>query len=97
MRWIAPLPDLPTTTELGYPFEATARFGIVAPARTPPEIIDWLGKWFIAELEASEVRPVLTTQGLYPVGACGAQCADFLRAEYEASEKTVRDAGIKAD
>lgn len=94
---IDPLPDLPTVTELGYPLEATAWFGIAAPARTPPQVVDAIGAWFVAALNAPEVRPVLTTQGLYPVGTCGAQFAGFLRAEFEASEKTVRDAGIKAD
>jgi tripartite-type tricarboxylate transporter receptor subunit TctC len=34
------LPDVPTMAELGFPgFEAVTLFGLIAPARTPPEVI----------------------------------------------------------
>ncbi len=92
---IDPLPQLPTVRELGYPFDSTAWFGIAAPAQTPQPVVSALAKWFVTALDAPDVRPILTRQGLYPVGTCGAQFADFLRADFEASGKTIRDAGIK--
>jgi tripartite-type tricarboxylate transporter receptor subunit TctC len=39
------LPDVPTMAEAGFPgFEAVTLFGLIAPARTPPEVIATLGK-----------------------------------------------------
>ena len=39
------LPDVPTMAEAGFPgFEAVTLFGLIAPAKTPPEVIATLGK-----------------------------------------------------
>jgi len=39
------LPDVPTMAEAGYPgFEAVTLFGLIAPARTPPDVIAILSK-----------------------------------------------------
>jgi tripartite-type tricarboxylate transporter receptor subunit TctC len=94
---LAPLPNVPTVRELGFAFDQTAWFGVAAPPQTPPAIIDALTKLFVAALDAPDVKATLTTQGLYPVGLCGAKFGDFLRNESEVSGKAVREAGIKAN
>jgi tripartite-type tricarboxylate transporter receptor subunit TctC len=94
---LAPLPDVPTVRELGLAFDQTAWFGVAAPPQTPAVIVDALIKAFMASLDAPEVKTTLTTQGLYPVGLCGAKFGEFLRAEFDIVGKTVREAGIKAD
>ena len=39
------LPDVPTMVELGFPgFEAVTLFGLIAPAKTPPDVIATLSK-----------------------------------------------------
>ena len=39
------LPDVPTMAEAGFPgFEAVTLFGLIAPAKTPPDVIATLGK-----------------------------------------------------
>ncbi len=51
------LPELPTMEELGFPgFEATAWFGLMAPAGTPRAIIDKLHKETVRVLAQPEVK-----------------------------------------
>ena len=96
-RRLDTLPDVPSVRELGYAYDQTAWFGVVAPPQTPPPLVAALTTAFMTALNAPEVKTTLTMQGLYPVGLCGARFGDFLRAEFEIGGKTVRDAGIKAD
>ena len=74
------LPDVPTFAEAGIAtYDADIFYGIVAPAKTPPEALKQLSGWFSAALKAPEVQPRLAQQGLFPVGMCGAPFGDFMR------------------
>jgi len=58
------LPDLPTLAESGVPgFDAALRYGLMAPAGTPPTIIARLNKELNAALATSEVKERLATEG----------------------------------
>jgi tripartite-type tricarboxylate transporter receptor subunit TctC len=93
---IEPLPNLPTTSEAGYEeFEYVIWFGIFAPAKTPGQTVKQLSEWFAASVQASEVKAKLVVQGLYPVKACGAEFATFVRKEYEDYGRVIREANIK--
>jgi tripartite-type tricarboxylate transporter receptor subunit TctC len=72
-------------------------FGVVAPAKTPKEIVSQLSSWFSAALQAPEVRAKLAVQGLYAVGTCGADSAAFLRKEYDGFGRIIREANITVD
>ena len=68
------LPDVPTLAETGLSkYEADIFYGVVAPAKTPPETLSQLAGWFSAALKAPEMKPKLAEQGLFPVGKCGAE------------------------
>ena len=90
------LPDVPTVTEAGVPYEAANWIGLVAPAGTPPAIVERLHKE-IAEIQNS---PKARQQ----FDAAGAEIARMTIAEFgafQASElakwgKVVKEAGIKA-
>lgn len=69
------MPDVPTTAEAGQPgVEATAWFGVTAPARTPPEIVARLNREINAALADAAIwrrfedlggmKPGLTPDGL---------------------------------
>jgi len=92
------LAEVPTLAESGYKdFEADLWYGMVAPAKTPAETLSQLAGLFIAALQAPEIRPKLDLQGLYPVGACGADFAAHLRKQYEDYGRVIRAANIKAE
>lgn len=94
---IAPLRDVPTMIESGYKdVEATAWFGMMAPPKTPGETIGQLIALFKSALTAPDVQSKLTAQGLYPVGACGADFDRHIKQQYESYARIIKDANIKA-
>jgi len=94
---IEPLPDVPTIAESGFKdFEADIWFGLVAPAKTPSGALSQLAGWFTTALKDPEVTPKLATQGLFPVGICGAAHAAFTQKQYDDYGRAIREANIKA-
>lgn len=58
------LPDVPTLAEQGYPgFEAVAWIGLLAPAKTPPEVVAKLNAEVKKVLDQTEVKGRLSVQG----------------------------------
>jgi tripartite-type tricarboxylate transporter receptor subunit TctC len=95
---IEPLPDLPSIVEAGYPdSKFSLWFGMFAPAKTPQEAITQYSGWFTAALQAPEVKTKLVDQGLYPVGACGADFTAAYRKENEDIGRTIHEANIKVE
>ena len=94
---IEALPDLPTVAEFGYQgYAEEAWFGLVAPATTPRETVTQMSGWFTAAMAVPETKTKLLSQGLYPVGVCGADFATFIRSQHEAYGRIIREANIKA-
>ena len=95
---VAPLPDVPTLRETGLSNDdAEIFYGIVAPAKTPPDALGQLSGWFLAALKAPEMAPKLAAQGLFPVGACGAPFGAFLDKMVGDYKRIVAEANIKAE
>lgn len=93
-----PLPDVPTLAELGYKdVEADAWFGALAPAKTPTATISQIEGWFTAAMRVPEAKAKLVSQGLYPVGSCGADFASYLRKQYDTNGHIIREANIKPE
>jgi tripartite-type tricarboxylate transporter receptor subunit TctC len=91
-------PDVPTLKELGIgSYEADIFYGIVAPAKTPPETLGKLSGWFGTALKASDMQPKLDKQGLIPVGQCGAPFGAHLRKMSDDYRQIITAANIKAD
>jgi tripartite-type tricarboxylate transporter receptor subunit TctC len=94
---IEPLPDLPTVAEYGYKdYGVDFWMGVVAPTKTPPEIISKLSGWFTAAMKARETRAKLVAQALYPVGICGADFAGFIRKQFDAYGHLIQASQTKA-
>lgn len=92
------LADVPTFAEAGVgSYDADIFYGIVAPAKTPPDATRQLSGWFDAALKAPEVQPRLAQQGLFPVGMCGAAFGDFMRRQVDDYARIIRESGIKAN
>jgi len=94
----AAVPDLPTVSEAGVPgYEATAWYGLFAPAGTPPAIVSKLNAESVRILRMPTIAERVANLGAEPVGSTPAEYADFLKAEMARWGKVVRAAGIKSD
>ena len=97
-RRIEALPTVPTIAESGYKeFEYEVWFGMVAPAKTPKELVSQLSGWLSAALRDPDVKQKLLVQGLYPIGVCGAEYTAFLRKEFDDYGRGIREGNIKAE
>ena len=95
---IAPFPDLPTIAEAGVPgYEISTWYGIWAPARTPPAIINRLQQAVASAARNPETRARFDALGAEPVADSPEDYARFVRAEFDRWGKLVRDARIKLD
>ena len=89
------LPDVPTLGETGISnYEADIFYGIVAPAKTPPDALAQLSGWFSSAVKAPDMKPKLAQQGLFPVGTCGAEFGAYLRRQGEEYSRIIREANI---
>jgi tripartite-type tricarboxylate transporter receptor subunit TctC len=92
------LPDVPTFAELGIKnVEAAALVGMVAPAATPPDVINALNKSVVAAINDPAVRKRLIDFGVEPVGNTPAQFAELLRSETTRWHKLITDLKITLD
>jgi tripartite-type tricarboxylate transporter receptor subunit TctC len=95
---IEALPEVPTVAESGFrDYEMDVWFGVVAPAKTPGEVLSQLAAWFASAMQVSEVKAKLVSQGLYPVGTCGADFAAYLRTRYNEYGRVIRESNIRAE
>lgn len=92
------LPDLPTTAEAGLPgLVAESWFGILAPAKTPPEVIRKLHAAIAEAARGPDIRGRLAKEGAFAVGSTPEAFAAMIRSEMEKWGKIVRDNNIRAD
>jgi tripartite-type tricarboxylate transporter receptor subunit TctC len=64
-------------------YDAGIWIGLLAPAATPPAIIEKLSGAANAALNTEEVRTALKQQGTDPLGGTPKEFADFIRADIE--------------
>lgn len=94
----AAFPEVPTIAEAGVPgYEASAWYGLFAPAGTPPAVIAKLNAEVVRALSDPALRQRLATLGAEPAGSSPGELARFVRAEYDKWGRVVREAGIRLD
>lgn len=98
LKRAAVLPDIPTIDEAGVRgYESNAWYGLLAPAKTPPAIIEQLHRETVKALQLADVRDNLKAQGAEPVGSTPRDFATLINAEIEKWRKVVVATGAKAD
>jgi tripartite-type tricarboxylate transporter receptor subunit TctC len=89
-------PDVPTIAESGYPgFDAIAWHGILAPANTPPAIINRLNAEIVAALKDPETRALLEKQAMQTVGNSPQAFADFIRQDIAIWKEVAEQARVE--
>ncbi|MBV0881539.1 tripartite tricarboxylate transporter substrate binding protein [Noviherbaspirillum sp. L7-7A] len=92
------LPNVPTVAESGYKdFVAMDWKAIVAPAGTPPEIVQRLNAEVGKALAQPALVATLEAEGSTPMTGSPEQAAKFIKAEQEKWGSLIREAGIKPD
>lgn len=92
------LPDVPTIAESGIPgFDATAWYCLVAPAGTPPAIIERVHSALVKAMERPQVRDRLLAEGAAPESSSPEELRVFIRDEIAKWAKAVKLAGAKID
>jgi len=95
---IAAAPALPTLDESGLPgFDVTSWYSLVAPAGTPPAVVDRLQKEIARALEAPETKAKLASLGAEPIANTPAEFAAMIKSESAKWGKIVKDANIHAE
>ena len=91
------LPDVPTVGEFVKGYEATAWFGIGAPANTAAEIVDKLNREINAGLVDLGFMKRLNDQGGVPTPMSPVEFSNFISDETEKWGKVIKFAGIKPE
>ena len=89
------LPNVPTFDESGVKgYEATTWFGLLAPAKTPKDIVTRLNVEVDKILKSAELRERFIADGLEPMGGSPEAFAKFIRAEIDKYAKVMKAAGV---
>ena len=95
-RRIAALPEVPTIAEAGYPGgEFNFLVGMLAPAKTPREVVAKVNAEVNKALKLPEVIDRLAKLGAEPMSMTPAAFDAFIRHEHDELGKIMRDAGAK--
>jgi tripartite-type tricarboxylate transporter receptor subunit TctC len=87
------LPEVPTILESLPGYEVALWNGLLAPAKTSPEIIDKVNRATIEALRSPEVKAKLAEQGSEPVGNTPAEFKAFIESELIKWRKLVEISG----
>jgi tripartite-type tricarboxylate transporter receptor subunit TctC len=91
------LPDIPTVGEFVPGYAATGWFGVCAPLKTPPELIDRLNQEINAGLADSKMKARFAELSATIFGGSPADFARHIANETEKWGKVVRTANLRAD
>jgi len=91
-------PDLPTVAESGVPgFTAGTWFGLLAPAGTPPAVVEKLSASSRAILASETIRKEFASRGIQPSPSTPDELRAFVAGEIDKWTQAARKIGIKAN
>jgi tripartite-type tricarboxylate transporter receptor subunit TctC len=95
------LPDVPTVEEAGGPalkgYEASSWFGLLAPAGTPPDVVNRIQQEVAKSLATPAIKEKLQAQGALPSGNTPAEFAALIGKEHTKWAQVVKASGAKVD
>ena len=95
------MPDIPTVEQAGGPalkgYEASSWFGLLAPAGTPPEIVNRIQQEVAKSLALPAMKERLVAQGAIPGGNTPAEFAKHIDSEHKKWAQVVKVSGAKVD
>ena len=92
------LPEVSTSTEQGHPgLQVNSWVGILAPAKTPPVIVNRLHAEIAKAMATEEMKKIISNNGAEPVVLGPREFGEFLRGESEKWGKVARAAKLRID
>jgi tripartite-type tricarboxylate transporter receptor subunit TctC len=92
------LPDVPTLAEAGVPnAESGSWIALLAPAATPPAIIDKVAADLKEAVSAPDVREKLIAQGAVPQASTPRELQGLIDKDRERYGRIIREKGLKAE
>ena len=90
------LPQVPTLDESGLKgYEATTWFGLLAPAKTPKDIVARLNMEVDRILKSPDLRERFIADGLEPMGGSSEAFGKFIRSEIAKYAKVIKAANVQ--
>lgn len=94
----AAAPDVPSLAEAGLPgFDMTVWFGLLAPARTSPAVLQRVNTEMSRVLQDPEFRSFLAGLGVSPMGGSPEAFAAFIQTETQRWAQVVKASGARID
>jgi tripartite-type tricarboxylate transporter receptor subunit TctC len=88
-------PELPTVAETLPGFDSSQWWGMFGPAGMPPGVVSRLNAEMQKALALADVKKRLAADAAEPIGGSAADCAQFLRADFDKWRKVINDAGAR--
>ena len=91
-------PDMPTLSETGLRgYDSAGWFGILAPASTPPAVVQRLNAEITAVLRSTDVRERFAAAGLEPLPSTPEEMAALMKSEAQKWSRVIRESGASVD
>jgi tripartite-type tricarboxylate transporter receptor subunit TctC len=88
------LPEVITFKEAGYNIQGSGWYGIFAPAKTPPDVVERLNTGIVAAIHTPAIKERLLALGLVPTGSSAAELAAIQKADSELWAPAVKASGF---
>lgn len=96
LKRVAGAPDVPTTAEVGMPGLLTENwYGMIAPTKTPPNIVAALNKAAVEAMKDPAVIEKLASQGATLVGDTPAEFRAYIDSETRKWANVIKEAGVQ--
>jgi len=90
-------PELPLLRDMVNGFDVKPWHGLMAPAGTPPAIVNKISEEVQSFLRTPPAMAKLQSMGVIRVGNSAVEFQSFMGSEFELYKKIIQDAGIKAE
>lgn len=91
------VPDLPTIAESVPGYEVIGWYSLVAPAKTPNQIIGKLNAEMVRALKATDLQDRISGLGAEPIGSTPQELGSYMRAETAKMQKAVKAANLRRE
>jgi tripartite-type tricarboxylate transporter receptor subunit TctC len=93
----AGLKDVPTLTEKGYAVDADTWFGVLAPPKTPQNVLDAIQGQVVKASQDPQLRARMAEMGYTATAVAPRDFGGFIKSEFERWGSVVRTANIRVD